>query len=366
MSRFNALLPLLDGRRTPSTWAEKSLFALLGPLGQLHGLIQKIRAFGYAHNWLERYHPPRPVISIGNLTTGGTGKTPMTAFMASLLLEMGLKPVIISRGYGQGSKAAITVVSDGEKRLISPPEAADEACLLADRLPTVPVLTGPKRSAVIQAAVDQFDVDIILLDDAYQHLAVDRDINILLMDASHPLANGRLLPAGLLREFPSASKRADIIIFTRCPSEQRFAQAKKQISAWITPSTPIFQALHKPSHWYQRKSGQNHKMNSAPKGTGLAFCGLASPEVFWKTLQQQQIPLADTLSFTDHHNFNKNDLSRLEQHAQAAGADFLVCTEKDAVKIEWQSDLPLYVLTIDLSLDQRDRFYTLCSTMIRK
>ncbi len=194
-------IPLLSGHRRPQGGMEPLLLALLALPSLIYGGIQWLRRRLYHLGVLRAWRAPCPVISVGNLSSGGTGK--------------GLRPAIISRGYRQGSTEPVTIVSGLEKQRLKPPVAADEAALLAQRLPGVPVLTGPDRVRSIREALARFDVNLVLLDDGFQHLKVQRDLNIVLLDAHHPLGNGRVLPGGILREFPSALKAADLVFLTR-------------------------------------------------------------------------------------------------------------------------------------------------------
>ncbi len=344
----NRFLPYLDGRKEPGTAPGRLLLSLLGGLGRLYGGIQTLRARGYRHGLLKTHAVPRPVIAVGNLTVGGTGKTPLVLWLARTLLARGRRPAIVSRGYGQRAKGPVTVVADRHGLRLNPPMAADEAVMLARNLPGVPVLTGAKRILPIRAAVERFDADIILLDDAFQHLAVKRDLNLLLLDCQHPFGNGRLLPGGILREPASALARCDAIVLTRAHHADRLAAAQRQLTA-LAPDKPLFSAEHRPGPWRSLTSADPLPA-TFPGATPLfAFSGIARPEAFQETLAELNINLAGFESFADHHPFTSADLQRLNTLARAAGAAALLCTEKDAVKIQPPAQgLPIHFLGLEL------------------
>ncbi|ABK43444.1 lipid-A-disaccharide kinase [Magnetococcus marinus MC-1] len=302
------------------------------------------RRHHYMHGHRYRYRPPCPVISVGNLTTGGTGKTPLIRWLAHHLLAQGHQPAIISRGYGQQSQQSVTAVSDLEQLRCHPPMAADEAYLLARALPGVAVLTGAQRQTVIEAALHNGWCDTLLLDDAFQHLRVQRDLDLLLLDARHPLGNGRMLPGGVLREHPRTLQHADLIILTRAEDPQRARQAEQLIAPYLKAQTPILRATHAPAGWHHL-DGSSCPMPHQPV---LAFTGIGRPESFWHTLATQGVrPLAHR-AFADHYPFSATTLSELALQAQQAGASALVCTEKDAVKLQPQwSPLPIYWLGVE-------------------
>ncbi|MEG3639709.1 tetraacyldisaccharide 4'-kinase [Magnetococcus sp. PR-3] len=343
MKLFQPLLPLLHGQQAPHGILQQRLLALLGLLGRGYGWYMQQRRQNYTQGQSAAYTPPCPVISVGNLTTGGTGKTPLIRWLAQWLQAQGVKCVIVSRGYGQQSTEPVTVVSDPHQVLTTPPLAADEPYLLARALPGIPVMTGAKRQQVIEQALSHQWCDCILLDDAFQHLKVKRDLDVVLMDAQHPLGNGQLLPGGVLREPPAALKQAHVIIITRADNPQQAQAAEQTIRPFLSPDTPVLRANHVPSQWHDLH-GQEIP---PPKGPVMAFTGIGRPESFWHTLHHLDIPMAGQHPFPDHHPFNAQTLSPLSRQAKQQGATALVCTEKDAVKLQPQwSELPIYWLGI--------------------
>nr|CRH06360.1 Tetraacyldisaccharide 4'-kinase [Candidatus Magnetococcus massalia] len=344
MSLSQRLLPLLHGLRPPAHLGESALLGLLGGVGRLYGWHMVRRRSRYKADPVRSYRPRCPVISIGNITTGGTGKTPCSRWLAGYLQQQGIKTAIVSRGYGQQSKLPVTVVSDGKQIITPPPLAADEPTMLARALPGVAVLCGPNRKPVIEHAIEKLGCELILLDDAFQHLKAARDLNIVLLDAAHPLGNGQLLPGGVLREPASALQDADIILLSRAHDDEQAVRAEKMLRPHLQPNTPILRADHRATGWQPLTQGAPPH----PPGKLLAFTGIGRPESFWHSLQCQGITPVATRSFADHHPFCAEDLAALQQQAQALGATALACTEKDAVKIDpaWYT-LPLYQLQIE-------------------
>ncbi len=210
---------LWEGKRCRA--GDKLLVALLIPCAFLYGVVLRLRAYFYARRILAAHRLAAPVVSVGNLSVGGTGKTPMAMYLARLFIERGKRVALLSRGYGGAGGDAVRVVSDGSRLLLSPAEAGDEPVLLARSVPGLIVVTGSDRYRAGLEAFERFQPDIFLLDDGYQHLRLKRDINILLLDAVRPFGNGWTLPAGLLREPLSAVRRADFIVWTRSGRETR-------------------------------------------------------------------------------------------------------------------------------------------------
>jgi len=193
----------------------KPLHVFFSLLSLPYGGAVRARNRLFDSGFLEQQRIGCPVISVGNLTVGGTGKTPMVILLAGMLKDRGLRPAVLSRGYGGKNRADVLVVSDGMRVLAGPDEAGDEPVLIARRLGDVPVLAGPKRVITGRHALEHFSVDAILLDDGFQHRYLHRDLDIVLLDSRQPLGNGFLLPRGPLREPPSALARAGVIAFTR-------------------------------------------------------------------------------------------------------------------------------------------------------
>ena len=208
---------LVEGRRRG--WFDRILLALLTLLSVPYELLLRLRARAYAAGILPPTVWTRPVISVGNLTVGGTGKTPAVAMLAKYFIARGKRVAVLSRGYG-GSIRGEAIVSDGETLFLSAAEAGDEPYLLASTVPGLMAVVGANRFRAGLLAKERLAPDIFILDDGFQHLRLKRKLDILLLDCSRPFGNGRTLPAGLLREPRTAAERADIIIYTRCSGDE--------------------------------------------------------------------------------------------------------------------------------------------------
>ena len=358
---MNGLLPFLRGQSQPTSPAGRAGLKLLGFVGGLYGSLQSLRTELYRRRWLTAYRAPCPVLCVGNLSVGGTGKTPTVLWLVQHILarrqamnHTGGRLAIISRGYGtHNPQAKVTVVADPEGVRLRPPEAADEAVLLARHLPGVVVLTGPDRAQLIRFAIHQYGCDLVVMDDGFQHLKVCRDLDIVLVDAKHPFGNGYVLPGGILRENPSALKRCDIIVITRC-EETKETQHTQDRLAQIVPEKPLFLAKHQAQSWI--RLGEQHPLplSALAQTPFLAFCGIAQPHSFSQTLSSLGLFAITEITFPDHFNYTPKTLWDLIDQARAVQAQALVCTEKDAVKIEtaWLNTetgpFPLYYVRLGL------------------
>lgn len=337
----------------------KQLLAALFLIGRLfsplYSLVMVLRAFLYRKNiFFKSRRLPVPVVSIGNLTLGGTGKTPMVRYVTRLLLDRGLRPAIVSRGYGGKASGEVNIVSDGARTLLSPKMAGDEPFMLAEALPGVPVLTGPERARVAQQAIREFGVNRIVMDDGFQHLAVRRDFDLVLFSARTLLGNGRVFPGGPLREPLSALGRAHGFVVTGVDRGNRAKVADFQ--RWLQeafPKTPVFAGEYLPSGIWHSGKGKACTLAEAREMKVFAFAGIANPDSFRQTLRQEGFSLAGFKEFRDHHSYTAQDVAALVATAQAHGAQALITTEKDFVKLRpFLGEFPILALTIELHMDQ--------------
>ncbi len=292
---------------------------------------------------------PGRVISVGNLTLGGTGKTPIVIMIAEILRDRGLKPAVLSRGYGGNSKKTVNVVSDGREILLSPDVAGDEPVMIAQRLKNIPVLTGADRFLTGNHALENFGVDTLILDDGFQHLALARDLNILLLDQKEPLGNGQLFPAGELREPIEASQRADLICLTRCSGDENFgSQAGKPMPPddieVIKTALRLKSVIRLDSH----EIINAEVLRDQPVA---AFCGIAKPGDFRQTLETAKARVVFFRAFNDHHRYVADDLKTIAREASKAGAKYILVSEKDSVKID-PSDfsLPVFKVMVEVEI----------------
>lgn len=304
---------------------------MLWPLSVLYGAVTKWRARLYAKGILKQKRLNRPVISVGNLTVGGTGKTPMVLWLAERLLAEGKRVGILSRGYkGSGG-------------------TSDEIALMKFRLRgRVPFGVGADRFE--QGTKLEPSVDVFLLDDGFQHLQLARDVNILLIDAAQPLAKQSMLPSGHLREPISAMIRADLLVFTRTETVPGTGAAVEKFQEY-----PVFSAATRLLGFHRFPAG-TELLSSDQVGAGpfYAFCGIGNPRAFFQDLKNWNLTLTGQCEFADHHCYDARDAAELEAAARTAGAKALITTEKDAqnlASIDF-AELPVYVAVIDLIISK--------------
>ena len=333
------------------------LFKLLLSIGSIfYGIAINLRNFLYFIRILPKTKLDRMVISIGNLTTGGTGKTPITADLAKMLAKTGKKIAILSRGYGGSLDSKnINLISDGEKVFYNAKEAGDEPYWMATNIKKVFVITCRDRVKAAKWAIKELDIDIFILDDGYQYIKLERDLNILLIDGHKKFGNNMLLPAGPLREPISEIKRANkIIVVNKIPYNKRTvvdcrAYARHLIKKYdveVFGCNTVTTGIH--------NINKNIPIFDLKKV--YAFTGIAQPEFFFSALEAHQHQLVNKVEFDDHYAYTAKDLVKIVKDAKIAGADIIVTTEKDMVKIkplidEINPDIPFYVSRLSIELD---------------
>lgn len=289
----------------------------------LYGTIAGIRNILYKKNILKSYKPELYVISVGNLTTGGTGKTPVTAEIANYLTSQGRKVSILSRGYGgQLSNKNVNIVSDGKEIKYSAKEAGDEPFWLAQNCKKSAVLTCSSRVMSAEYAKNILNSDVAVLDDGFQHQKLKRDLNILVVDSEKKFSNGFTLPLGALREPVCGVKRADrIVVVNKNSDVSKAAQYIEELkNKW---KKPVFLCNMKPEKIYNIKTGEILSDDE----DFFAFCAIGQPEQFYNFLAQNH--LLGKKNFSDHHIYTQDDVNALVQNSK-----ILVTTEKDAVKLK--------------------------------
>jgi len=328
--------------------------SVLWPLTLSYGAVTHLRARAYRKGVLKQRRLDGVVISVGNITVGGTGKTPMVLWLAERLLSDGRKVGILTRGY-RGEPAG------GGANSASVDSTSDEVQLLKERLDDrVAFGVGADRFAhgweLIRRGVDWF-----ILDDGFQHLQLARDVDIVLIDATNPFGGGQLLPAGRLREARTALGRADVIVITRshhAPAVE--AAIRRDSDAPIFYARPEFESVRAPFH--------PHLAEKDARDTPLfAFCGIGNPQAFLADLRDWKFQIADHKFFPDHHVYSVRDIEQIEREAKAAGAAGVICTEKDSFNYRgvWRAT-NLWVCSISLRIDREDDFWRaimrLCDT----
>jgi tetraacyldisaccharide 4'-kinase len=338
------------------------LRGLLTPPAWLHQAGLEAYLLPYRTGIRKRYRLPVPVVAIGNLTSGGTGKTPMTAFVAGHLRDEGRRVVVLSRGHGgsRETSRAPRIVSDWGRALLTPQEAGDEPVLLANLLPGVPVIVGRDRRRSGRLAIERFAPEVIILDDALQYWQLHRDLDIVLLDARHPFDNGYVLPRGLLREPPAHLSRAGIAVLTRADrvtaGELDAAIERVRRSA---SRAAVFTALHAPLGWFRLSDGALLPTDALCGERLFAFSGIADHSAFRETVDRLGGVLQGEVAFGDHHAYSPASIGELAQRMRDRPSA-VVTTEKDMVKVAplWPADAPpLYALRIGMQIDHPKHFF---------
>ncbi len=319
--------------------------SVLDPLAALYGAGVAARLSAYRRGLLPVRRAARPVLSVGNVAAGGTGKTPFVRWLAGELVARGRRPSILTRGYGRRSRGTV-VVSDGAGALASVRDAGDEPALLARALPTVPIVADVRRSRAASAAETLAPATTIhLLDDGFSHVALARDLDVVLLDATAPDAGGALLPAGRLREPLESLARADLLVVTK--TEQADASRALDLAARYAPGVPVYLAATRVLGIHD-SAGLAVAPADLPGATCVAVAGVARPEAFLATLSGLGVTPAATLAFRDHAAYGPAALGRIERAAEESGATAVVTTEKDAVKLVGRLGLAVYSVAVDM------------------
>jgi len=322
------------------------------PLSALYGRILEGRARRYATGRRQSHRLASPVVSVGNITMGGTGKTPFVEFLARRFRFEGRRPAILSRGYGRAG-SGVVVVSEGSGPRVSPEEGGDEPVELARRLPGVVVVVARRRVDAARAA-SGLGADLFLLDDGYQHLEVQRDVDLLLLDAREPFGRGEFPPFGRLREPLSALARADAVVFTRVkpglPSRESLAEVSRR-----NPTASIFTArIRAQGIWDE--SGSSIETQAFARRRLIAVCGVANPASFAAALSDLDLIPEETLVFRDHHRYRARDLALIRSVAERTKSACVVTTEKDAVKLRGSLALPLGTVRLGVEVLEEEFF----------
>jgi tetraacyldisaccharide 4'-kinase len=321
--------------------------ALLGAASLIYGAGYGVREALYRRGLKRSRRLGLPCVAVGNLVVGGSGKTPLVSWIISFFQERGLKPAVISRGYGGSVRRPERVAAEGTagaSRLYG-----DEPVMLARRHPEVPVVVGRDRPAAGREALERWGAGVVVADDAFQHRRLKRDLDIVVIDAGRFFGNGRLFPAGPLREHPRELVRAHVVLLTRVRSAGEKIDSRRRELRRLAPGAVFAEAELLPSGW---KLFGEERIGAAPPGGPLfAFCGLANPGSFRGTLEEMGRSPGGWKSYPDHHAYRPEDLAEVAGEAAASGAAAVVTTEKDAARIaKWESDLPLLVLEVRLEI----------------
>jgi tetraacyldisaccharide 4'-kinase len=322
-----------------------------------YGLGYYLRLFLYQSGIFKSKKLKSKVISVGNITLGGTGKTPLVIYLSQKLKERKLKVSILTRGYKRQKKEKIELVEKNKNR-IPWAEVGDEPYLLASRLYDVPVMVSKDRRTSGVCAETKYQAEVLILDDGFQHWRLSRDLDIVVIDSLNPFGNLKLFPAGILREPMSSLKRADILILTKSDQISSKQELIRMLRRY-NQNAPIIESVYQinsiemwPGHSsVEEKSLQGKKC--------LAFSGIGNPVSFEKSLKLLKVEVVKHRQFPDHFFYQKRDILNLEKEAGKLGADFMITTEKDSVRIPIMSDLeiPIYVFKIDLVISEEEEVF---------
>lgn len=292
------------------------LRAALRAVSVPYGGVVRLRNWLYDRGWKRTERASVPVVSIGNLTLGGTGKTPCVEYVARFYRQHERRVALLSRGYGAGNGPN------------------DEALVLEENLPDVPHYQGADRVALARTAVEESESEVLVLDDGFQHRRLARELDLVLIDASQPWGHGCLFPRGLLREPPTSLRRAHVVLLTRCDqvSDSERGRLREEIAQYA-PGVPLVETVHQPIEWI-RSDQRTAGLDCTAARPAVAFCGLGNPEAFRHTLRTLGIDIQDFRTYPDHHAYTRADVEALRAWAAGQAKDCLiVTTQKDLVKL---------------------------------
>jgi len=354
------LLDIIYGRKRGAAAFLIKIFLKAASIG--YYIIVKSRRFLYKSGILKSKKLNNKVISIGNITVGGTGKTPFTAFLVEKLKHDN-DITVISRGYGAEKKIKKPVqISSGRELLCGPELSGDELYMLAEKIKDVNFIRARDRYSGGVMAEEKGFSGLIVLDDGFQHYQLARDLDILLIDGRDPFSNRKLLPAGLLREPLSEIKRADIIIITRTENlgEDEVDRIEKKLNSCTDEKKPVFRAETKNDSILILDSLQKLSLKFLQKRKIFAFCGIGRPDAFKRSLKDLNADIAEFTAFPDHYSYSEEDLLNLAEKFQNSAAEIMITTEKDSVKIKKYRKItdgfPIYKLAVKISLKREDEF----------
>ena len=341
----------------------------LAPLGAIYGAATRARLALYRARVLTVHKVDAPVISVGNITAGGTGKTPLVEWLARTCAREGRKVCVLTRGYGRVDEGQRIVVSDGERVLADARAGGDEPRLLAEKLRGLAaVVADADRVAAARWAHTELGSDLFILDDGFQHLRLARDLNIVTVDATTPWGGGHLLPRGRLREPLTGLARADCLVITRAEHARDLAGLRAE-AAQLSGGRPVFVAYTRTLcvRPLATEGAADAVVPSALAQPAAAFCAIGNPQAFFAQARGSNIELSFTRTFADHHSYTQTDVDAITHAATEAGAHALVTTAKDAVKLGALSfALPCYVLEIALEIENEAELLALVRSVLTK
>jgi tetraacyldisaccharide 4'-kinase len=358
---------MLSRRLEKIIWGEdKSAFGmasrmLLYPVSACYGAIGRLRAKLFEHGVIPSYRAPVTVISVGNLTLGGTGKTPLVIELAKLSLEQGWKPVVVTRGYKGKATSQVKIVSDNDDADI----VGDEPLLMAKTLKFVPIIKSASREDGMKLALEKFTPTLFILDDAFSHLQVKRDIDIVIVDSYRGFDNRKVFPAGPLREPLSALKRAHIIALRRDKPDDlsNYKKLEEEILKWAPKARVLKVVVTMDGIFY---NDERIPATEVKEKKFLLFSGIANPASFDSLANSAGLTVTEHISYPDHHRYTKNDITSIINTAKKIGAHALLTTEKDAIKLDRKffEQTPLFVARLKLEVEEKEWLIELIKSKI--
>ena len=298
-----------------------------------YGLVARLRALLYDWDWFAQRRLPVPVLSVGNLTLGGTGKTPVVIVLTDWLLAQGKRVAILSRGYRRTNMTQYLLVSNGDRLLVGPYEAGDEPYLMAQRCPKAIVAVGTDRYELGDWVLNRFPIDCLVLDDGFQHQGLYRDVNLLLVDATDAAGLGALVPAGRLREPLRAAARATAIVITRADVPAQVTEVCRRLQATLGSMPDPIQAVFRPESLVSVMTGASQPLSWSKGKTALLCSGVGHAGSFRSLVEQIGVRILDDVAYADHYAYTRKDVEQLRARAAELQAELVVTTEKDAGKL---------------------------------
>ena len=326
-----------------------------------YGVIARLRVLLYDWGWFPQRKLPVPVLSVGNLTLGGTGKTPVVIVLVDWLLAQGKRVAILSRGYRRTSTDPFLLVSDGERMLVNPKEAGDEPFLMAQRCPRAIVAVGADRYELGDWILNRFPVDCLVLDDGFQHLGLYRDVDLLLVDATDAEGLAAVVPSGRLREPLQAAARATAIVVTRADVPAQVTEVCHRLQSTLGTMPDPIQVVFRPESLVSVVTGASQALSWSQGKTALLCSGVGHAGSFRSLVERMGLKILDEVAYADHHDYTIHDVERLRTRAAELQADLIVTTEKDACKLAvllqrtdswWAIRLSTYVISGEERLKQ--------------
>jgi tetraacyldisaccharide 4'-kinase len=363
-------LDVIEDRRKDAT--SKIVARALWALSRVYAVLVQLRKVLYHHGLFRRKTLGCMIISVGNLTVGGTGKTPVVEMFAKSLCEGGRHVAVLSRGYKRKRRLSFKnitrrwihyqpeIVSDGQRVLLSSAEAGDEPYMLAKNLPNVAVVVGKNRVKTGSYAIDKMGVDTLILDDGFQYLALGRRVDVVLVDATNPFGNGELLPRGILREPLKNLARADFVFLTKAegvPTQEII----KRLEA-LNPRAPIIECQHESKHLVELATGTQKALSYLGGKRVAVLTAIASPGSFEKALKDLGAELAITIRYPDHHRFTTREVNDVIKTMSRKNVEAIITTEKDAVRFPsmQKKGVPVYFLRVEIRIRSGLRDFNDC------